>query len=337
MSAFSIATPSKPSGFTIVELLIVIVVIGILAAITIVSFSGIQDRAKIAAAQAAAAQANQKILTSTFDNSDNYPTAAGVNGIDNLAAIGVVNNGDTTYQYSADNTVTPKTFCLTTTKDTKSSYLSNTTTTPQTGGCPGHGVGGVAAITNLALNPSVETTVGNWGYYVAGGAATASRGLGGGYTGSNYFRLTWTAASTVVSGGFYPYSMGAGAITANATYMGSVYIRSSKNQTMFSQMQFKDAANATLSTVNGAVVTVQANVWTRLSTSAVAPVNAYSGLLTAYAFSGGTMWQPGDTLDGDGAMLTAGSTLYNYADGGSSSSWVWNGTANASTSTGPVL
>jgi prepilin-type N-terminal cleavage/methylation domain-containing protein len=33
------------SGFTIVELLIVIVVIGILAAITIVAYNGIQDRA----------------------------------------------------------------------------------------------------------------------------------------------------------------------------------------------------------------------------------------------------------------------------------------------------
>lgn len=38
----------KQNGFTIVELLIVIVVIGILAAITIVSYNGIQDRARTA-------------------------------------------------------------------------------------------------------------------------------------------------------------------------------------------------------------------------------------------------------------------------------------------------
>ena len=36
----------KQTGFTIVELLIVIVVIGILAAITIVAFNGVQQRAR---------------------------------------------------------------------------------------------------------------------------------------------------------------------------------------------------------------------------------------------------------------------------------------------------
>ncbi len=41
-------THSHSTGFTIVELLIVIVVIGILAAITIVAYNGIQDRAKTA-------------------------------------------------------------------------------------------------------------------------------------------------------------------------------------------------------------------------------------------------------------------------------------------------
>ena len=46
----------KQSGFTIVELLIVIVVIGILAAITIVAYNGIQQRANNAAIVNAASQ-----------------------------------------------------------------------------------------------------------------------------------------------------------------------------------------------------------------------------------------------------------------------------------------
>ena len=40
------------NGFTIVELLIVVVVIAILAAITIVSYNGISNRAKSSAVQA---------------------------------------------------------------------------------------------------------------------------------------------------------------------------------------------------------------------------------------------------------------------------------------------
>ncbi|HEY0965665.1 MAG TPA: prepilin-type N-terminal cleavage/methylation domain-containing protein [Candidatus Saccharimonadales bacterium] len=50
----------KQSGFTIVELLIVIVVIAILAAISIVAYNGIQNRGKASSAQSLASQVAKK-------------------------------------------------------------------------------------------------------------------------------------------------------------------------------------------------------------------------------------------------------------------------------------
>jgi type IV pilus assembly protein PilA len=65
---------NKNSGFTIVELLIVIVVIGILAAITIVAYNGIQTRAKANAVQSLVSLLAKKAKTyQTITNQ--YPTA----------------------------------------------------------------------------------------------------------------------------------------------------------------------------------------------------------------------------------------------------------------------
>jgi type IV pilus assembly protein PilA len=60
-------------GFTIVELLIVIVVIGILAAITIVAYNGIQNRAKTSAGQSLANAIMKKAEAFNSINSS-YPT-----------------------------------------------------------------------------------------------------------------------------------------------------------------------------------------------------------------------------------------------------------------------
>lgn len=57
-------------GFTIVELLIVIVVIGILAAITIVAYNGVQGRAHTAKINADLALLNKAIQASRINNSE---------------------------------------------------------------------------------------------------------------------------------------------------------------------------------------------------------------------------------------------------------------------------
>jgi len=80
----------KESGFTIVELLIVIVIIGILAAITIVSYNGITKRANTASAQSTANAVISKAEVYLADG----PTAKYPSTLATLTGAG----SDTTYR-----------------------------------------------------------------------------------------------------------------------------------------------------------------------------------------------------------------------------------------------
>lgn len=66
---------NKSQGFTIVELLIVVVVIAILAAITIVSYNGITNRANAAAAKSTASTM-QKKAELYYSEEGRYPVSA---------------------------------------------------------------------------------------------------------------------------------------------------------------------------------------------------------------------------------------------------------------------
>lgn len=63
-------------GFTIVELLIVIVIIGILAAITIVAYNGIQDRARTTA-RVSDIRSIQRAIELYHADTGSYPTTGG--------------------------------------------------------------------------------------------------------------------------------------------------------------------------------------------------------------------------------------------------------------------
>jgi type II secretory pathway pseudopilin PulG len=124
-------------GFTIVELLVIVAIIAILAILAIVSYSGIQDRATEAAAQSAASQGYTQIQTYATQNNDTYPTDLGAAGLSSSDG----------YEYSVNNSATPKTFCLTATSQQISYLVSNAASTPVNGICPGHIGGGSVALT----------------------------------------------------------------------------------------------------------------------------------------------------------------------------------------------
>ena len=105
-------------GFTIVELLVVIVVIGILAAVTIISYTGIAQKAKIATLQSDLDNSSRLIkLFQVSDPNGDYPTANNCPTL-NSTQICLNSNSGNTFTYTPINGTTPKTFTLDATSTT---------------------------------------------------------------------------------------------------------------------------------------------------------------------------------------------------------------------------
>jgi serine/threonine-protein kinase len=113
-------------GFTIVELLVVIVVIGILAAITIVSYNGIQQRANLAALKVDMSSA-AKTLELINTGNGTYPAS--------LLIAALKSSPGTSYQYTY--TVSSNSYCLTGTNNGVAYIASTANPTPAVGVCPG--------------------------------------------------------------------------------------------------------------------------------------------------------------------------------------------------------
>ena len=95
----------KQFGFTLVELLIVIVVISILTAITVVSFTGIQQRAANTARTSDMMQVN-KLLTLYKATFDIYPAMSATVGAYYCVGTGYANNQCHYSTPESDKTVT---------------------------------------------------------------------------------------------------------------------------------------------------------------------------------------------------------------------------------------
>lgn len=319
--------PLRTPGFTIVELLIVIVVIAILAAITIVAYNGIQQRARDSAATQLAAQAGHKILTYQALNGT-YPPDLDSAEITDTSSL----------QYSVNNTANPATFCVTGTSGSSSFFVSSAATTPAKGGCPGHSQGSTVAITNLHPNPGAKSTTGYGAWAGSTGNVNTNTVVPASWSASgSAFRSTWTAVASPSTGDLQVYLNSSGTLAANTVYTVRYRVLANQNCTIGAPGVYSSAGvNSTVARSHSSDITMTAGV----------PVDAwvtFQGDATALTSGFRILHNPRNNVANNSfelseAVIYAGTR--NSSIGfywGNSPNWVWNGTVNASTSTGPPL
>ena len=303
----------RNTGFTIVELLIVIVVIAILAAITIVAYNGIQDRAKASAASSALSNAVKKIKLWQVEQDT---TLAPIT----LAAAGINDGGGVSYQYTSGQS-TASDYCITANIGNKSYKLSSGATTTSEGGC---------TVTNLVTNPSLRIGITGW----VGSSATISR-----------VTSPWSAdgngAIQVAATGQDSFAQTIVPVQAGQIYtiLGTINLQSAQTGSFQGSGQqrnifaaFHDTGGNYISTGAGGVSTPQSNAtgtYTQRIT-VTTPANAAQARIRFYNGA-----SAGNTVYWDQIMVVQGSYNGPYADG-ETSGWIWNGTANDSSSAGPM-
>lgn len=207
------------SAFTIVELLVVIVVIGVLAAITVVSYTGISQRATVTSLTSDLTNAMTQLKLDQVINGVYPANLAAANG-----GKGILASSGTVYDYYPTSTG----FCVTATKSSTNYRITNNSI-PRAGVCSGLerdkysvikwnswtlGTGGVAGYNLNGDGNSRINNINPWGvsdviWDVSNQDATSD--ADGGWDGSNFsidntkmYRFsTFVRRKTIGSGSFY--------------------------------------------------------------------------------------------------------------------------------------
>jgi prepilin-type N-terminal cleavage/methylation domain-containing protein len=146
----------RHQGFTIVELLIVIVVVGVLATIVIVGYNGVRSRSLDVSLKADSEQA-AKILENDNTLNGAYPATGALAN----SGKGLPRSNGNTYSYTPNNTTNPPAYSLT---YSNSGYSSGSYVVTSTNPIPTL-VTGAAPIITTPLAPVVANTDGCGGDY----------------------------------------------------------------------------------------------------------------------------------------------------------------------------
>jgi len=310
-------TFQKQSAFTIVELLIVIVVIGILAAITIVAFNGIQNRAKVAALQSDVANAMKTVEAFKASSATSqYPTTS--------AQADIKSSPGTTATYVSYGSGSGYCVQISTNTGTPVNYYATNNVKFKEGVC--------TTTTNIITNPSLETTTSPWGlqWYGGGGAGTSARTTDAARCGSYGYRKTWTTAGGGQDVG-YNYTQ---PITAGKSYAFAISIRTSYPTTSRFWVDWKNSGGTSIAndgTTFSKAYPQNANEWKDLSIVLTAPAGAANVQILWGPYPSGGEQGAGvntpvnATVDTDCLLVAESNYAIGYADG-DSPNWSWSGT-----------
>lgn len=186
---------------------------------------------------------------------------------------------------------------------------------------------------NLLPNPSWELNgVGGLDIPGDGGAVTPSRPVDGGFRGTTRRRVTWTKATTAVSGG---QGHGDAPVVPGRIYSVSVRAAANKEQRLRAAIRWYNGATA-IGTDYGDTALLPATTIQnghRLAAKGLAPAGSTHMRIQVYAATGegAVNWEIGDWLDIDSGMVIEGETMPLPFDGDSPGA-TWLGTPHASAS-----
>jgi prepilin-type N-terminal cleavage/methylation domain-containing protein len=294
------------NAFTIVELLIVIVVIGILAAITIVAYNGISSRARIAGLQSTLA-ATAKLIENgrTTAGTTTYPAS--------------VTNLDPTVTYS-NGIAGIGGFCAYKTDSTITYMTTSTNKTPHLS------ASGSCTLTNLVTNPSFEAATTGW---TGASNLTALSRTGISSTGS--FALNVTRANATAGNGYVSTPM---TTVVGTQYSVSFAIALGSGSPAISAAVKNTSATGSIPGDSSALSITPTATYNRYTLTWTAEAT------TTYLVIDTTNAVTGQTYYIDSVFAVAGANAGAYVDPLISSDWTWTGgvgNANNATSSGPAF